>query len=72
MSGKKIQHTTYTSLYKDSSSDLMGMNNDVSEVEKIAEYTYPWRTTDGPHTVTELEQIVCDNFADHNTIAIGV
>ena len=72
MSDTRIQHTTYQSLYKDSNADPMGMNNKAVKMEKIATYSYPWRTKDGAPSVADLKQIVCENFADYNTGGIGV
>ena len=61
-----IKHKTYTSLYSDMNSDPMGMNDDASKAEKIAQYSTHWRTDDGPPTIVELKQTVTDHFADHN------
>ena len=72
MSGTKIEHKTYLSLYKDSSSDPRRKNDDVAKVEKLAKYLHPWRTKDGAILEGELKQIVSDHFADHNIGGIGV
>ena len=50
----------------------MGMNNNASKVDKIANYSYPWRTKDGVPTVPKFKQTIFDNFADHNTGAMCV
>ena len=53
-------------------SDPLGQNNDVSKVAKMARYSHPWRSNDGPETVDDLKQIVSDGFADHNIGGIGM
>lgn len=53
VSDTRIQHTTYASLYKHSSSDPMRMNNYVAKVEKMAKYLYPLGTKDGAPSEVE-------------------
>ena len=68
----KIEHKSYASLYKDISLDPMGMNDDPAKVKRLTKYLHPWRTTDGAISEAALQQIVLDQFANHNIGEIGV
>ena len=59
-------------LYQDHGLDPMGLNDDPGKIARLTAAIHHWRTKDDALSKPELQEVVLDQFADHNIGSLGV